>query len=103
MDYQRKLNEDSAELDSKIARLREQKEADTIRLEELKKALQKENEAKAQRDFEIKELFREREAKRNNENQSDAHARTVQFFFEDWFRNIGQFQKKGGKKLAATK
>lgn len=95
---QTKLNEDTTELDNKIANLRETKEKDTKRLEELKRALQNEIQNKARNEEEVREIFKQRDFKRKKESQSDDNARIIQFFYEDWFRQVGQFQKRTGKK-----
>ena len=98
----KKLTDDTNDLENKIVRLKELKEKDTKRFDELRRALNDETENKAKQEQEIKEIFKQRDNKKNSESQTENNVRTIQFFFEVWYRNIGQFLKKPGKKLAST-
>ena len=90
-------------MDNKITKLKEAKDTDFDRLQLLKRALQNELEEKARNESAISQLLREREHSKNQDSVGDNNIKTIQFFFEDWYRNVGQFMKKGGgKKLAAT-
>jgi hypothetical protein len=101
--WNKKFNEDLAEMDNKVTKLKEMKDRDTERLEELRKALERELEAKVQKEAELAAMFHQREAKRQSETQTEANIRAIQFHFEEWFNKIGKDKKKGGKKMAATR
>lgn len=46
----------------------------------------------------IKEQFKKKDEERQFEEMIGRAVATVQFHFESWFNEVGQFQKKGGKK-----
>lgn len=83
--------------DNTIAKLKDVKDNDARRLAELKRVLREETDRKVKQNSEIKNIFKERERIRVNESQGDSHIMAIQFYFEDWFRNIGQFKKKPAK------
>ena len=74
------------------------KERDEMRKNELVKALQGEIDKRALQELEIKEIFKQREEQQSNDLQTNNCIQSIQFVFETWFRNIGQFQKKAKKK-----
>lgn len=75
------------------------KEEDRKRLEELRRIYEAEMEESRGEEERIRKVFEERERVILDEKNKEKFVRNIQHYFEDWYKEVGQFMKiKKGKK-----
>lgn len=86
----------------KMEKLIEQKDKDKKRLEELRRIYEAEMTKNAEEESRIKKVFREREKIIKDQKAKEALIEKIQYYFEGWYNEIGQFVKPKKKVSKAS-
>lgn len=96
--WTKKMQDSTNDFEEKIKLLEILKNNDEKRLDNLSNIYEEEIRRKREDERRLKEVFEGRRRKKEEEGMREGVVRVIQFYFEDWYEKVGQFQKKKKKK-----